>query len=93
MMKNRHLAEAVQEQKSAEFIRIMKYKSEWNGIRFITADRFYPPGKLCSVCGHKKAELKLSDRIYNCGHCGAEPDRDFNAGMNLYKYGASIKTH
>ncbi len=32
MMKNRHLARAVQEQKFAEFYRIMQYKCEWHGI-------------------------------------------------------------
>lgn len=93
MMKNRHLARAIQEQKLAEFIRLMKYKSEWHGIRFITADRFYPSSKLCSVCGHKKTDLKLSDRTYHCEHCGVEIDRDYNASMNLYHYGASIITH
>ena len=93
MMKNRHLARAVQEQKLAEFYRMMRYKCEWNGIRFITADRFYPSSKLCSVCGHKKDGLKLSDRIYHCNKCGAEIDRDLNASLNLYHYGQSIVTH
>ena len=37
MMKNKHLAKAVQEQKLAEFYRIMKYKCEWHGIKLITA--------------------------------------------------------
>lgn len=37
MMRNKHLAKAIQEQKFAEFIRIMRYKCDWNGIRFITA--------------------------------------------------------
>ena len=47
MMKNRHLARAVQEQKLAEFYGIMQYKSEWHGIKFITADRFYASNKTC----------------------------------------------
>ena len=93
MMKNKHLAQAVQEQKLAEFYRIMQYKSSWHGIRLITADRFYPSSKLCSVCGHEKADLKLSDRTYHCSHCGAEIDRDLNASLNLYHYGQSILTH
>ena len=93
MMKNKHLAKAVQEQKLAEFYRIMQYKCEWYGIRFITVDRFYPSSKLCSVCGHKKQELKLSDRTYICEKCGIVIDRDMNASINLYKYGQSIMNH
>lgn len=93
MMKNRHLARAVQEQKLAEFYRVMSYKCEWYSIRLITVDRFYPSSKLCSHCGHKKADLKLSDRIYRCEHCGLVIDRDYNASINLYQYGKSIVTH
>ena len=93
MMKNKHLAKAVQEQKLAEFYRIMQYKCDWNGIRFITADRFYASSKLCSVCGHKKSDLKLSDRIYRCENCGTVIDRDFNASINLCHYGKSMINH
>ena len=87
MMKNKHLAQAIQEQKLAEFYRIIKYKSDWNGIKFVEADRFYASSKICSVCGNKKMDLKLSDRIYNCKSCGAVIDRDLNASINLYNYG------
>ena len=93
MMKNKHLAKAVQEQKLAEFYRIMQYKCEWHGIRFITVDRFYPSSRLCSFCGHKKQDLKLSDRTYICEKCGTVIDRDMNASMNLYQYGQSIMNH
>ena len=93
MMKNKHLAKAIQEQKLAEFYRIMRYKCDWNGIRFITAGRFYASSKICSVCGHKKNDLRLSDRIYRCEHCGAVIDRDMNASINLYHYGKSIMSH
>ena len=86
MMKNKHLAKAIQEQKLAEFYRIMQYKCDWNGIKFITADRFYASSKLCSVCGHRKSDLKLSDRIYRCEHCGTIIDRDMNASINLCHY-------
>lgn len=93
MMKNRHLAKSIQEQMLSEFHRIMRYKCAWNGIRFITADRFYASSKICSVCGHKKDYLKLSDRTYHCEHCGTVIDRDFNASMNLFNYGKSIMPH
>ena len=86
MMKNKHLSKAIQEQKFYEFIRQIKYKSEWNSIEFIQADRFYPSSKTCSGCGTIKKDLKLSDRAYRCPVCRLEIDRDYNAAINLMKY-------
>ena len=93
MMKNKHLARAIQEQKLAEFYRLMQYKCDWHGIKLITADRFYASSKLCSVCGHRKPDLKLSDGIYRCEQCGTVIDRDYNASINLLHYGQSIVAH
>ena len=90
MMENKHLARAVQEQKLAEFYRVMQYKCEWHGIKFITADRFYASSKTCSHCGSIKRDLKLSDRVYHCEHCGFVIDRDLNASINLYDYGKKL---
>ncbi len=86
MMKNRHLSKALQKQKLHEFIRQMKYKSQFYGIPFIQTDRFYPSSKTCSCCGHVKSDLKLSDRIYRCSECGFVLDRDLNASINLANY-------
>lgn len=85
MMKNKHLAKAVQQQCFYEFYRQMQYKCEWNGIAFITADRYYPSSKTCSECGSIKKDLKLSDRTYICSECGMVMDRDLNAAVNLAK--------
>jgi putative transposase len=68
MMKNKHLAKAVQEQCFYEFYGQIQYKSLWNNVKFITADRFFPSSKLCSVCGNIKKDLKLSDRTYVCSN-------------------------
>lgn len=86
MMKNRHLSRAVQQQKFYEFRRQIEYKSAWNNISVIIADRFFPSSKLCSCCGNVKKDLKLSDRIYKC-ECGNVIDRDYQAALNLKKYG------
>lgn len=86
MMSNKHLAKAVQEQCFYEFYRQIHYKCNWNNIKFIEADRFYPSSKLCNVCGNIKKDLKLSDRIYVCSECGNEIDRDYQASLNLAKY-------
>ena len=86
MMKNRHLSKAVQNQGFFEFRRQLEYKCDDKGIPFIVADRFYPSSKLCSCCGTIKKDLKLSDRVYRC-ECGNVMDRDFQASLNLKKYG------
>ena len=89
-MKNRHLSEAVAEQCFYEFYRQIEYKSSWNNIKFIIADRFYASSKVCSCCGMIKKDLKLSDRVYKCDNCNTVIDRDKNASINLYNYGKSI---
>lgn len=89
MMKNKHLSKAVQQQGFYEFRRQIEYKSEWNNILVITADRFFPSSKLCSCCGNIKKDLKLSERIYKC-ECGNVIDRDFQASLNLKMYGENV---
>lgn len=88
MMKNKHLAEAVQEQKFYEFRRQIAYKAEQYGIVVVYADRFYASSKLCSHCGNHKKDLRLKDRVYRCEACGAVIDRDMNAAVNLANYAA-----
>ena len=83
MMKNKHLAEKIAEQKFYEFKRQMKYKCEFNKIEFFEADRWYPSSKACSCCKNIKKDLKLSDRTYICNECGLVIDRDKNASINL----------
>ena len=86
MMKNKHLSQAVQQQGFGEFRRQIEYKSSWNNIPVIIADRFFPSSKLCICCGAIKKDLKLSDRIYKC-ECGNVIDRDYQAALNLKRYG------
>ena len=72
MMKNKHLSKAVQRQGFYEFRRQIEYKSEWNNIQVIIADRFFPSSKF----------LKLSERIYK-RECGNVIDRDYQGALNL----------
>ena len=89
MMKNRHLSKAIQQQCFGEFRRQIEYKSAWNNISVIIADRFFPSSKLCSCCGAIKKDLKLSDRVYKC-ECRNVIDRDYQAALNLKKYGEMV---
>ena len=89
MTKNRHLSKSVQQQGFYEFRRQIEYKSAWNNIPVVIADRFFPSSKLCSCCGNIKKDLKLSDRIYKC-ECGNVIDRDYQAALNLKRYGEMV---
>ena len=89
MMKNRHLSKSVQQQCFGEFRRQIEYKSAWNNISVIIADRFFPSSKLCSCCGNIKKDLKLSDRVYKC-ECGNVIDRDYQAALNLKRHGEML---
>lgn len=86
MMKNKHLSKAIQEQSWGEFYRQIQYKSSWNNILLITADRWFPSSKICSCCDNIKKDLKISDRVYKC-ECGNVIDRDYQAAINLKRYG------
>ena len=86
MMKNKHLAKAIAEQKFYEFKRQIQYKCKMLGIKFIEADKWYPSSKKCSCCGNLKKDLKLSERTYKCDNCGLIINRDLNASINLANY-------
>ncbi len=90
IMKNKHLSKAIQEQRFYEFYKQIQYKSEWNNIKFVVADRYFPSSKTCSRCGNYKKDLKLRDRKYICESCGLILDRDYNASLNLKNYGQEI---
>ena len=83
MMKNRHLSKAVANQKFYEFRTKLNAKCKENGIELRIVDTWYPSSKTCHRCGNLKRDLKLSDRVFHCPHCGAIIDRDLNAALNL----------
>ena len=61
----------------------LKYKADRRGIPIDEAPQFFASSKTCSNCGHKKADLLLSQRTYHCTECSFECDRDLNAAINL----------
>jgi putative transposase len=83
MLKNHCLASAISDAAWATFFNILQYKCDWYGKTLSRAGRFAATSKTCSVCGHKKDDLKLSDRTYACGNCGCTMDRDINAAINI----------
>lgn len=86
MSKNHKLAQSVLDSSFGKIKDTLKYKCAWNGIHLVFAPAFYASSKYCSCCGHKKTDLKLSDREWTCSNCGIHLDRDVNAAKNLQYY-------
>lgn len=84
MMKNKHLARAIQAQ---GFYRIRQLITEkavnTMVVQVCVIPWHYPSSKRCSRCGNTKKDLKLSDRVYHCQSCGVVLDRDYNAALNI----------
>ncbi|SFT67197.1 transposase [Actinopolyspora lacussalsi subsp. righensis] len=83
MVRNRRLARAVSNVSMNELRRQLNYKTTWSGRHLVVADRWYPSSKTCSDCGAVKTKLRLSERTFQCDHCGHTADRDHNAARNL----------
>jgi putative transposase len=86
MLANHRLARAISDAGWAEFARQLGYKQAWHGGELVLADRWFPSSKLCPACGSIHADLGLADRIFICA-CGHEADRDYNAAVNLARWG------
>jgi len=87
IMANHCLAKSVSDSGWSEFVRQLKYKSEWNGTYFGQIDRFFPSSKRCNACGWINESLTLKDREWTCQGCGQVVDRDFNAAQNILQFG------
>ena len=83
MLKNKRLSRQIADGGWYEFRRQLTYKAELCGNRIFLANRWYASSKRCSKCKHIKDKFLLSERTYNCEHCGLSIDRDLNAALNL----------
>ncbi len=83
LMRNRHLAKSIRDERFYTFVLKLKRKAKIIGIELRVVNRYFPSSQRCHACGHIHRELKLRDRIYRCPVCGYTADRDFNAALNL----------
>ena len=83
MMKNLKLAKHIADANWGEFVRQLKYKSEWADRTLVEIDRFFPSSKRCHACGFVNESLPLSVREWDCPECKAHHDRDINAAKNI----------
>ena len=65
----------------------LTYKANWNNKSIIKVNRYFPSSKLCHICGYKKADLTLNDRVWTCPICNTTHNRDLNAAINILNEG------
>jgi putative transposase len=87
--RNRSVSGSLWDAAPGEFLRQLTYKSRWRGGSILVAPLFFPSTKQCSSCGWLAAEVPLRERVFRCGRCGLEIDRDLNAAKNLVALAAS----
>jgi len=90
MIRNHHLAKAIQEVGFYKFKETLVNKALVNDKQVVFIDRFYPSSKTCSVCGYVYKGLTLAEREWTCPVCGGHHDRDLNAAMNILLEGERI---
>ena len=90
MIRNHHLAKAIQEVGFYKFKETLVNKALVNDKQVVFIDRFYPSSKTCSVCGYVYKNLTLAEREWTCPICGGHHDRDLNAAMNILLEGERI---
>ncbi len=86
MVANHKLSAAISDLGFYEFRRMLEYKQPIYGCKVELVDRWFPSSKTCSRCNCIKERLSLSERIFDCSHCGLIVDRDLNAALNLSRY-------
>jgi len=87
MVKNHHLAKAIQDASWRSLRTMLEYKVvESQHATLVLMDTYYPSSHLCNETGRKlDRKLKLSERKWPCPHCDKWHDRDVNAALNIEK--------
>ncbi|MCI0710126.1 MAG: transposase [Chloroflexi bacterium] len=85
MMKNHHLAQALQDAALRRLLTLLEYKVADRHGSFVKVDRFFASSKTCSNpdCAGRCEDLTLGDREFVCPECGLRLDRDLNASINI----------
>lgn len=86
------LGKAINDLAWSQFVSFLMYKAISEGKFVIKIDRYFPSSQLCSCCGYKNSNLKLSDREWICPQCNKVHDRDVNAAINILNEGKRLIT-
>lgn len=90
MLKNHHLAKAIQELGFYTFKNTLRNKAMMNDKFVIEVDRWFASSKTCHKCGYVYKGLSLNEREWVCPICSEHHDRDINAAMNILIEGNKI---
>ena len=85
MIKNHHLAQALEDIAINRFNTLLEYKAKEHGVNILRIGRFEPSSKMCT-CGYINHNLTLSMRRWKCPVCGAVHDRDLLAANNIKRF-------
>mgnify|MGYP002814399237 CR=1 FL=1 len=80
-MAGRNYGKQINDAGWAMFADMLSHKAENAGCKVVFVDPKNTT-RTCHVCGKIKG-MPLSERTYNCMHCGAISDRDINAAINI----------
>ncbi len=86
MVKNHHLAQAINDVAWGNFFNLTKAKAENAGRTFEKVNPAYT-SQDCSGCGHRQ-KMPLSVRVFECANCHLLIQRDHNAALNILGRGA-----
>ena len=90
MMRNHKIARAMQDAALGEVNQEIDYKCMFYNKPCIKTGQFFASSKTCNHCGQKNTNLKLSDRVWVCPHCGEVVERDYNAARNILEEGIRL---
>jgi putative transposase len=85
MVKNHHLAQALEDIAIGTFNALLEYKAKERGVNILRIGRFEPSSKMCT-CGYINHNLTLAMREWVCPECGKVHDRDFLAANNIKRF-------
>lgn len=85
MVKNHHLAQALEDIAIGTFNALLEYKAKERGVNILRIGRFEPSSKMC-ICGYINHNLTLAIREWICPKCGAIHDRDLLAANNIKRF-------
>ena len=95
MIRNRHLSKAIADASWSRLLTMLRYKTrESQHCNLVYIHTYYPSSHLCAATGMKLGrKLSLSERTWDCPHCGQTHDRDINAAQNILAEALRLMTH